>query len=486
MREPWGELVDLARLANRADHAVILLDGHGPLAFAAAGYWAASGHEPRLVYEPLDTTDRFLCWDMLPRSMSTDPARRLLDDAETREEVAQCFFAQRNLSTLNDLPLTKEWLEAAIALGLAQPQPEPLDILLAAFQIGTAAYERLLSQCTDPDLVAKFRAAERLVRRNAVQYEIQTGAARRLLELVCRSEVVRLRARPGPFDWLSALRERRLIVFDGGGLRSREIKRTTFLLAALAAVNAVRHHFAETQQSLPVVLVLEEAGALGLVAPFVLSALQELRKPGLSIHLLTQSCLDFGDRAVFESLLSNTPWQAWYQSLAPADQELGARVLANATFDPLAVHYTRTRQFHASVEPLHTKSRGESVDPHGELARRDARTGTAFLARYRTAAEEYYKTPQLHEQEYRTQLATLRVGERLVRDRRGVQRERVKRLRPPRPRSEFEARTRAVIDRVRRGPFYLPPPPLSANTSPLTLPDAAERLRAKQTTGSTL
>ena len=37
-----------------------------------------------------------------------------------------------------------------------------------------------------------------------------TGASRRLLELVCTSEVVRLRSRPGPFDWLSALRERRL------------------------------------------------------------------------------------------------------------------------------------------------------------------------------------------------------------------------------------------------------------------------------------
>ena len=36
-----GELIDLVRLARRGDHAVVLLDGHGPLAFSAVGHWAA-------------------------------------------------------------------------------------------------------------------------------------------------------------------------------------------------------------------------------------------------------------------------------------------------------------------------------------------------------------------------------------------------------------------------------------------------------------
>src|SRR5205807_7128249 len=99
---------------------------------------------------------------------------------------------------------------------------------------------------------------------------------------------------------------------DGGGIRSREIKRALFLLVSMQVIHAVRRHFAETQQPLPVVLVLEEAGALGLVTPFVLGALQELRKAGLAIHLITQSTLDFGDRPLVEVLLANTPWQAWY------------------------------------------------------------------------------------------------------------------------------------------------------------------------------
>jgi len=47
-------------------------------------------------------------------------------------------------------------------------------------------------------LIRKFRDLERLRRKSEVQYETLTGASRRLLELVCTSEVVRLRARPGP------------------------------------------------------------------------------------------------------------------------------------------------------------------------------------------------------------------------------------------------------------------------------------------------
>jgi hypothetical protein len=473
-----GELVDLVRLADRGDHAVILLDGHGPLALSAAGHWSARGHESRLVYEPLDATDRVLCWDMLPRSTAVDPRRRSLQDAETRDDVAQCFSAQRSLATLADHPWTKEWLDAAIALCLAQPRAEPLPSLLAAFRVGSAEYGRLLGECGDVAVVAKFRDLEHLRRRNLVQYEIQTGATRRLLELVCTSEVVRLRSRPGSFDWLAAILERRLVAFDGGGVRSRELKRTLFLLVSLAVTHAVRRHFAETQQPLPVVLVLEEAGALGLVTPFVLSALQELRKAGLSIHLLTQSSLDFGDRTIFESLLSNTPWQAWYQCLAPADQEIGAKALANATFDPHAVHYTRTRKVQDGVEPVHTRVHGEAHGPHGEVARRDIRSGVAFLTRYRTAEDDYYVSPQLHEQQYKTQLATLRIGERLVRDRRGVRRECVRLLRAPRPREQFVFRTREAIARVRQQPIYLPPPPTEPSAT--TVPDAAARLRGER------
>src|SRR5437870_8171409 len=78
-----GELVELVRLAGRGDHAVVLLDGHGPLAFRAAAHWAARGLEHRIIYEPLAATDRVLCWDMLPKSHAPTLSRRLIEDAET-------------------------------------------------------------------------------------------------------------------------------------------------------------------------------------------------------------------------------------------------------------------------------------------------------------------------------------------------------------------------------------------------------------------
>lgn len=474
-----GELVDVVRLADRRECAVVLLDGHGPLAFRAAGHWAARGHECRLVYEPLDATTRVLCWDPLMRSASPDAAVRRLRDAETRDDVTQCFLAHRDLASLADRPLTREWVEAAIDLCLAQPRPVPLASVPDVFRVGSAVFGQLLRDSDRADVVEKFRGLERVRRRSEWQFESLCGAARRLVEPVCLSEPVRLRGRTGPFDWLEALRERRLIAFDGGGVRSREIKRTLFLLASMGVIHAVRRHFAETRSPLPVVLVLEEVGALGLATPFVFSALQELRKAGLAVHLLTQSCLDFGDRAAFDALLANTPCQTFYQCLSPADQDIGARALGNAAFDPLAVHFTRARTAGLGVERLTTESSGESFDAHGRHAGRDHRSGTAFVPRTDEVREPHYKSPSLQEQEYRTRLATLGVGERFVRDRVGVRRERVRMLLPARPRREFETRTQDVIERIRQQPIYLPPETAGQAALPDYMPGAAERLRGE-------
>lgn len=475
-----GELVDLVRIADQERYAVVLLDGHGPLAFRAAGHWIARGHADRLIYEPLRATDRVLCWPLLLKSSAWSLSDRKIDDAETREEIAQCFLAQRNLSNLNQKPWTKEWLEAALRLCQAQPELVPIEALLDSFRVGSAGYQHLLTNASDQEVVAKFKAMEAIRRRNLVEYEAQTGPARRMLELVCDSEIVRLRARPGPCDWLTALQERKLIVFDGGGIRTTEVKRTLFLLTSLHVIHAVRKQYFSggLQHPLPVVLVLEEAGALDLVTPFIRHALQELRKAGLAIHLITQSSLDFGDPAVFQSLLANTPWQAWYLALSPADQEMGAKALANPTFHPLEVHFTRTRLVPDGSSPVETTSRSESFGPGGHLLRHDRRTATSFRTRYRSVTEPQYKSPQLHEQEYRTALATLNIGERFVRDLRGVHRERVKMLKTPKPVDRFQAETQTAIDRIRQQPIYLPPPPVAVHAAEVRA-SAADVLRKR-------
>ena len=448
-----GELVDLVRLADRRDCAVVLLDGHGPLARQAAGHWAYRGHEGRLVYEPLDATDRVLAWPLVPAIAAENPSRRRLAREEARDDLAQCLMAPRNLASLADRPYTKEWLDAALSLVLAQPSPEPLAALPHGFRVGSPDYERLLTGCDNPDVVAKFRDAERIRRRNPIQYDTLTGASRRLIDQVCGSEAIRLRSAGGPFDWLAALRDRMLIAFDGGGFRSREVKRTFFLLATMQVIHAVRRQFAETRTPLPVVLVLEEAGALGLVTPFVLLALQELRKAGLAVHVLSQSSLDFGDPAVFQAVLGNTPWQGFFQLLSPADQELGAKVLTNAAFDASAVHFRRERSVPENRVTGHCRGR------------------------LRLVLDPYYKPPSLQEQEFRTHLATLRVGERYVRDARGMRREQVRMLRPPHVPGGFDAFTSEVVDRVRQRPWYVAPASAGPDTALATPADAAARLR---------
>lgn len=473
-----GELVELVRIADRKDYAIVLLDGHGPLAFRAAGHWVARGHEHRLLYEPLKATDRVLAFPLYVKSSAATPAARRIEDAETRAEIAQCFLAERNLLSSSHKPWTHEWMHAAIRLVQAQPQPQPIETLLDAFRVGTPGYDQLLGSADDAAIVAKFRGMEQIRRRNLIAYETETGPARRLLELLCESEVIRLRARPGAFDWLTALRERKLIAFDGGDIRSPEIKRTFFLLASLQTIHAVRRHFAERRTPLPVVLVLEEAAALGLVSPFVRTALLELRKAGLAIHILGQASQDFGDGALVESLLASTPWQAFYQLLSPTDQELGAKVLGNPSFNPLEVHFTRTRLVPDGVSPVETVSRGTSSSPGGGTRGHEIRTGTAFKTRYRTVTEPQYKSPQLHEQELRTALATLAVGERLVRDRQGVRRERVKLLKTPRLKPSFEDATRAAIARIRQPPLYQPPPP-EPRVEEAVRPAAAALLRER-------
>src|SRR5439155_10364924 len=113
--------------------------------------------------------------------------------------------------------------------------------------------------------------------------------------------------------------------------------------------------------------------------------------------------------------------------------------------------YTRTRALQDGFERVETVSRGETFDPKTHITlRRDRRLGMIFRTRYRHVIEPSYKTPQLWEQEFRTQLATLQIGERLVRDRTGVRRERVTPVRSPWLRPISDASTKDLIEHLRQ------------------------------------
>ena len=212
---------------------------------------------------------------------------------------------------------------------------------------------------------------------------MQTGASRRLLERCAGPRSVRLRSRPGTFDWLEALRQRRLIAFDGGGIRSREIKRTLFLLVSHAGhprrPPAFRGDSGRCRRA--------RAGRGGARARDAVRAERaagaaEGRARDPPHHAVAARLRGPG---LFEAVLANTPWQAWYLVLSPADQELGA----GCSPTPPSIRWpstSRADQYVVPVgsDPVKTVSRG----PGGK------HMGTAFRTRYREVIEPYYKSPQ--------------------------------------------------------------------------------------------
>ena len=101
----------------------------------------------RIVYEPLTPPTASSAGTCCRGPPPPTPSRRLIEDAETRDEVAQCFMAQRNLDTAQ-----RQALDQGVAGGRDRPLPvaaaaEPLGSLLAAFRVGSAEYERLLGDC---------------------------------------------------------------------------------------------------------------------------------------------------------------------------------------------------------------------------------------------------------------------------------------------------------------------------------------------------
>jgi hypothetical protein len=92
-----------------------------------------------------------------------------------------------------------------------------------------------------------------------------------------------------------------------------------------------------------------------------------------------------------------------------------------------------------------------------DVLRRDERLGVSFRPIFKKITDVYYKTPELHLQEFRTKLSTLVVGHRLVRDLDGVREEHVVLPREPWALGLTARRNREAIERIRRQPIYRSP-----------------------------
>jgi hypothetical protein len=305
--------------------------------------------------------------------------------------------------------------------------------------------------------------------RNPVQYEIETGAASRAVE-VAKNPVLWTRCGTSA-DLRPLLLRKAQLYFDLSGV-PLEVARAFVVFHYTAVIHACLRYFEETGRPLNVVIILEEAGALALVTPVLLWALQTLRKAGVYVSIVSQTIEDFPPD-VFEQLMGLTDARHYYRMNSGVDR--AAKDLADPTWREREVYATRTHQERDGDDVVQTLTETVYIDEKGKKSKGVA-VSERFVPRYRTVVEEIYLTPQLHEQRFRTELATNEVthntAQRHVRDRFGVRREKVQALGAPWPLGLSAKRIAEAIARCQARPEFqqpqvtnvpaAPPPPPSA------------------------
>ena len=445
------ELIDLAKAG---EYAVVAFDLPGTLSRRMAGHLSAAGLEDRAEFEWAASKDhKYLSWPFFTQSTAEDPIQRQIENDTALEEFALGFFATANMKATEEKPYTKLWIMNAARLWGSQPIMPPLTWIEKCFFPDTREYAEMIQNAQDTDVLPLFEAVNLRRMRNPVQYETETGASYRKIKNV-RSPV--LWAHNGTScDWRTLLSERKQVYFDLSGV-PQEMARMLTIFACNAIVATCRRYFNETGNPLPVVIVLEEAGALDLVTPLIITAMQELRKAGVFVWIISQTIMDFQDQAKFEQIMALTDDHVYYR--ANSGVERIAQDLAAPTFDPLAVHYTRDKLVHNGYEQVetHSKSSGVQKQPLGGSKRisTNESSGTSFLSKYKTVVEEYYKAPQVQAAEWQRAVATLQTFERIVRDQSGVRRERAQPCFEIWPLGMSEMITEEAIQRIRTRPHY--------------------------------
>ncbi len=452
-----GMKPDLLRIAKEGKCSVVGLDLPGTLGTDMVGQLCAAGMQTRTLFEPARATDRVLSWPFIEQLDFTDP----LKEEENRvavENFLLALWSKRGLKSGEEKPWTKKYAVAATRIFASQPVMPTLDKLDCLFQIGSPEQEELLQKAAARDSVRAFREVMVRSGRNPIQWEAETGASQRLMEIVKSPVIYRRHGNPGFDLWRKVLTEKMQVYYDLSGI-TVEAARALSIFVSNAVINTCRKLFQETGKAHPVVLVLEECGYLDLATPLFLDGMRAWRKAGFSAKTISQTVDDFKDEAVLETLLALTDRHSWYR--LNSGIERAAQDLAFPTFDSLAVHYVKTRRQVVGHEEVKNKSKGKSKDEEGRT-RTDEREGTSLRPIYEDVPEEVKKTPLIHEAEYRRKVSSLLVGERLLRTLAGVEehtgKNKVTILRSPWPLSLTATKTRQAIEQIRSRSEYDPPP----------------------------
>ena len=233
-----------------------------------------------------------------------------------------------------------------------------------------------------------------------------------------------------------------------------EAARTIIVFWTNAIINMLRKMFEETGLQYPTVQVVEEAGRLNAVTPVMRDGMRTWRKAGYSTFIVDQTGENFEDE-VREDMMGLSQRRIYHHVDTGIDR--AAKDLADFTFDPLAVHYRRTRQVQDGTEEITVVNKGKRYDKSGKVVGKDERSGTSFRNKYREEVDEFYKTAQLQAQEWATRLSRLKTGQCIMRDERGVRTINVTMLGEPWPFGLTALKTARAIEEIRRRPQYQPP-----------------------------
>ena len=477
-----GKSVTLERelwdLAWYREVAVVLFDRPGLLARSLTGRNASHKREQGVVFDTARPMGgRNLGWVYQERCDNADPMVRSNDERMADEELLMALFSKRDVKSPGSMPLANKGFKNAFRVRRGIVHPPPIWGVHHLFVRNDPVGQWMVRTTADREAARVFiEGAEQSARDGGKQWEFLFGPSERMGE-VFKSPTM-IAHDDGCFSWVQAIREKMQIYFDLSGVTADDA-RTFAILACSKIIHLCRQNLARTGRPLPVVIVLEEAGALDLVTPVILTAMQELRAAGVSVWVVTQTLFDFKPE-VMESLLSLCDVHEFFR--INSGIERAAQDLAYATWDSHRVHHTKEVTYTAGHEQVETKT--VTSHPDGDRVS----TGEASRPILNVRVEETYYTPQQHEAEFRERLTNLQTFERFIRDKQGVRREFVPPLEnpwflgdeylPKRGMTAGERNTLLAIERIRSRPYYTPPvewtlpgdPPSVAAGSPIVPP----------------
>lgn len=440
--------------------SMVVIDWPGTLADRHAARLTEMGLESRLVADKALWTDKLPQWPFLPESTSTDPLRREIDEDITRQNAMAGFFGRRGVKDGSLKPATFRSANAALAVYQGVTVKPPLHWILKLFRRGDNDARWMLEQTRNQWASDVFRDADR---GNPQNREFLLGAGQRLLEIL-QSPV--LWGRNGDsLDWKQFIRTKGHYSLDMSGI-PQPLAKALGVFVYNSAINANIELFNETHQAHPLIIVLEEAGALDLVTPIIVGAMQAWRKAGISVWIVSQTTNDFEDQDAFEQILSMSE-HYWHQMASGVER--AARDCAAPTFDANKVIHTEERSVIKDYSPQASKT--VTTDDKGHT--RSVSESVNYRPVLGVQVQKTYDNPQNHEAEFRRELSTLGVGVRFSRSAEGiVRRESVQMMEEPwgihstevityRGVTQSMYRHRLygeVYPRVRSRPTYAPPP----------------------------